>query len=205
MNASQKEAGDLVEITGGASKGQEGVLQEKVSKGWNIKLQDGNVVLVAFPFIKLLAKAGESAESPQSEESLESEALPETEPENSEAEEIAGDSSANPSPASEETGEASEDADQTPSRAPANQGVNEEIEIPENIKKMTTVQLRDLAKEKGVSVARTKADFLKIIKEKNPDEDLERLKGKILFDRVSELHISRLRSKEDLRVLLSVK
>ena len=67
---------------------------------------------------------------------------------------------------------------------------------------MTVAQLRDLAKEKGVSIARTKDDFLRIIKELNPDEDLERLKGKVLFDRVSELHISRLRSKEDLQKLL---
>ena len=68
---------------------------------------------------------------------------------------------------------------------------------------MTTLQIRDLAKQKGVSIAHTKADFLRIIKEKNPDEDLERLKGKVLFDRVSELHISRLRSKEDLQALLA--
>ena len=206
MNASQKEAGDLVKITGGANKEKEGILQEKVSKGWNIKLHSGEVVLTAFPFIKLLAKAGESAESPQSEARLESEALPEAEPENSEAEEIAEDSNPNPSPASEELGEATivinEHADQSSATTPTDPGEDEEIEIPENIKKMTTVQLRDLAKQKGVSVARTKDDFFRIIKEKNPGEDLERLKGKILFDRVSELHISRLRSKEDLQKLL---
>ena len=208
-SSNQKEVGDHVKITAGACKGQEGVLQEKVSKGWNIKLHDGEVVLAAFPFIKLQAKAGESEESPQSEESLESEALPETETVNSVAEEIAEDSNANPSPASEETGEESiaisEDTDQMPADAPSAPGANEEIEIPENIKKMTTVQLRDLAKQKGVSVARTKEDFLRLIKSMNPEEDLERLKGKVLFDRVSELHISRLRSKEDLRILLSVK
>ena len=68
---------------------------------------------------------------------------------------------------------------------------------------MTTLQIRELSKQKGVSIAHTKADFLRIIKEKNPDEDLERLKGKVLFDRVSELHISRLRSKEDLQALLA--
>ena len=73
----------------------------------------------------------------------------------------------------------------------------------ENIEKMTTLQLRGLAKQKGVSVARTKEDFLRIIKEKKPGEDMERLKGKVLFDQVSELHISRLRSKEDLQKLLS--
>ena len=68
---------------------------------------------------------------------------------------------------------------------------------------MTTLQIRELSKQKGIAIARTKADFLRIIKEKNLDEDLERLKGKVLFDRVSELHISRLRSKEDLQALLA--
>jgi len=47
-------------------------------------------------------------------------------------------------------------------------------------------------------VARTKEDFLCIIKEKYPEEDLNLLKGKTLNDRVSELHISRLRSKQEL-------
>ena len=191
-----KQIGDLVTITAGANKGQEGVLQEKVSKGWNIKLQSGEIVLAAFPFIKLLPKAGESEESPQSEEPLESEDLPEAEPENSKAEEIAEQTNEDSSPPSEETVDASEDADLES---------GEEIEIPDDIKKMTVAQLRDLAKEKGVSIARTKDDFLRIIKEKNPDEDLERLKGKVLFDRVSELHISRLRSKEDLQKLLAQK
>ena len=203
--SNQKEAGDHVKITAGANKGQEGILQEKVSKGWNIKLQSGEVVLAAFPFIKLLAKAGESEGCPQSEEPLESEALPEAETENSEAEEIAEDSSENPSPKSEETGDANEDAERLPANAPTDQGVNEEIEIPDDIKKMTVAQLRNLAKEKGVSIARTKDDFLRIIKSMNPEEDLERLKGKVLFDRVSELHISRLRSKEDLQRLLAQK
>ena len=57
--ASQKQAGDLVTITAGVNRGQEGVLQEKASKGWNIKLQTGEVVLASFPFIKLIAKKGE--------------------------------------------------------------------------------------------------------------------------------------------------
>ena len=202
-----KQIGDLVRITGGAHTEKEGILQEKVNKGWNIKLQSGEIVLAAFPFIKLLAKAGESEESPQSEESQGGEPVSEAEPENSEAEEIAEQTNENPSLVSEETGEetsdANEEADQSPINAPSAPGTIEETEIPENIKKMTTVQLRELAKEKGVSVARTKDDFLRIIKSMNPDEDLERLKGKILFDRVSKLHISRLRSKDDLQKLLA--
>lgn len=67
---------------------------------------------------------------------------------------------------------------------------------------MTVKQLQALAKQSGISIARTKADFLRIIQAKHPGEDLQRLKGKTLFDRVSELHISRLRSKEDLLRLL---
>ena len=43
--------------------------------------------------------------------------------------------------------------------------------------------------------------FHGVVKAKN---DLERLKGTVLFDRVSELHISRLRTKEDLVRMLSV-
>ena len=74
---------------------------------------------------------------------------------------------------------------------------------PNAITKLNTIQLCDFAKRKSISIARTKADFLQIIKDKNPGEDLERLKGKVLFDRVSELHISRLRPKEDLQKLLS--
>ena len=65
------------------------------------------------------------------------------------------------------------------------------------------IKLRELAKQKGVTIARTKTDFLITIKEKHPGEDLERLKGKMLFDRVSELHISRLRSKKELQALLA--
>ena len=146
---SQKQVGDLVKITGGTNKTEEGILHEKTSRGWQIKLRSGEVILTSFPFVKLIAKKGEFEENLQSEQPQDSELL------------------------------------------------------PAEINKMNMLQLRELAKQKGVAIARTKADFLRIIKVKNPDEDLERLKGKVLFDRVSELHISRLRSKEELRKLLS--
>ena len=55
-----------------------------------------------------------------------------------------------------------------------------------------------------MSVACTKTDFCRIIKEKHPDEDFAFLKGKALFDRVKELHISRLRSKDEMVILLTV-
>jgi len=72
----------------------------------------------------------------------------------------------------------------------------------QDITKMTVKQLQALAKQRGIGIARTKSDFLRIIKEKNPDEDLDQLTGKTLFNRVGELHISRLRTKEDLVRLL---
>ena len=196
-----KQAGDLVQITGGAFKGQVGILQEKVSKGWNIKLPSGEVVLALFPFVKLIAKQGEFEVNRQTEQPQDSEPVPEAESEIGSADEIAQDAPERPCSASGETGDEiaapGEDIAQTPTSAAGNGGVED------SIAKLTILQLRDLAKRKGVSVARTKADFLSLIKEKNPDEDLEQLKGKVLFDRVSELHISRLRSKEDLQKLLA--
>ncbi len=73
----------------------------------------------------------------------------------------------------------------------------------QDITKMTVKQLQALAKQRGIGIARIKSDFLRIIKEKNPDEDLDQLVGKTLFNRVRELHISRLRAKEELVWMLS--
>jgi len=72
-----------------------------------------------------------------------------------------------------------------------------------DITKMTVKQLQELAKQRGIGIARTKSDFLRIIQEKNPDEDLDQLVGKTLFNRVSDFHISRLRTKQDLIRLLT--
>ena len=199
-SSNQKEVGDLAKISGGANKEKEGILQEKVRKGWNLKLQNGNVVLAAFPFIKIIAKKGEFEDNEPWKSILASEA--ETESVSSESEITAQDASENPSAGSDE--EITTPANAT-SDTPENAESVNIAEIPDNLAQKTTVQLRNLAKQNGVSVARTKADFLRIIKEMNPDEDLERLKGKVLFDRVSELHISRLRSKEDLQKLLAQK
>ena len=69
------------------------------------------------------------------------------------------------------------DEAQVSTEAIGNGRVKEDTEIPDDLDKMTILQLRDLAKRQGISIARTKADFLRIIKEKNSDEDLERLKG----------------------------
>ena len=59
-----------------ANKGEENVLHEKVSKGWNIKLRSGEVVLTSFPFVKLIAKQGEFEENQQTDQSQESEPAP---------------------------------------------------------------------------------------------------------------------------------
>ncbi|MBT7790553.1 MAG: hypothetical protein HN757_16920 [Calditrichaeota bacterium] len=64
-------------------------------------------------------------------------------------------------------------------------------------------QLQALAKQRGIGIAPTKSDFLRIIKEKSPDDDLDQLVGRTLFNRVRELHISRLRTKADLMRMLS--
>ena len=212
MNAtSQKQAGDLVTITAGVNKDKAGILQEKAGKGWNIKLRSGEVVLTSFPFIKLISKKGEFEDTDPwksilAGEVAEDQGTPTTEPEIDGSCEITQYAPESPGTASRETSDEivtpGEDIAQAPTGAEGNGGIEENTEISENLTKMTTLQLRGLAKRKGVSVARTKADFLRIIKEKHPDEDLERLKGKVLFDRVSELHISRLRSKEDLQKLL---
>ena len=75
--------------------------------------------------------------------------------------------------------------------------------IPESLSKLSVRELWTLAKQRGVSVARTKADFLRIIEANFPEVNLATLKGKTLFDTVSSLHISRLRSKGDLLVILA--
>ena len=214
--ANQKQAGDFVKITGGLYKREEGILHEKTSKGWNVKLKSGEIVLTSFPFVVVLAKKGEFEEgepwkSILAEDFAKDQDVPIPEAESAIAQEntIAQHAPERPGTASEETGDAiitpGKDAAQAPAGAEGNGRIEEGTEISENLAKLTTLQLRDLAKRKRVAIARTKADFLLIIKEKNPDEDLEQLKGKVLFDRVSELHISRLRSKEDLQRLLAQK
>ena len=75
--------------------------------------------------------------------------------------------------------------------------------IPDSLSKLSVRELWGLAKQRGVSVARTKADFLRIIEANFPEVNLATLKGKTLFDTVSSLHISRLRSKGDLLIILA--
>ena len=210
----QKQVGDLVRITGGRHKTEESILHEKTSRGWNVKLKNGKIILTAFPFIVVLAKKGEFEDGEPWKSILaedfaedKDELIPVAEPVIAQENTTAQNTLESPGTVSETTGDAiiapGKDAAQAPAGATGNGRIEENTEVTENIAKMTMLQLRELAKQKGVAIARTKADFLRIIKEKNPGEDPKQLKGKVLFDRVSELHISRLRSKEDLQTLLS--
>ena len=90
-----------------------------------------------------------------------------------------------------------------PKSNPAPETATEANVVQNPYEQMTVVELQKLAKERDISIARTKADFVRIIKEMEPDCDTGTLKGPALFNKVSELHISRLRSKKDLVELLS--
>jgi len=172
MSTPKKKIGDRVMITGGQNKDKVGVIVDKERRGWTIELEDGSRVTASFPMVALVEVTTqvEQAGREQQQEAAEAE-----------------------SPTTEV--EVPQEAD------PTAQAAEPTPEIPEggqDIAKMTVKQLQALAKQRGIGIARTKKDFLRIIMEKHSDEDLERLKGKVLFDRVSELHISRLRTKEDL-------
>ena len=201
-----KQIGDLIHISRGQHKGEDGVLRDRSQRGWLIELATGEKLDLMFTFVRLQARKGtfedtDPWKSILAGEVAEDQNAPITEPEIDGSSEIAQDAPESPCTAYETAGAEiiapGEDIAQSPTSAAGNGGVED------SIANMTILQLRDLAKQKGVSIARTKADFLIIIKEKKLDEDLERLKGKVLFDRISELRISRLRSKEDLQKLLS--
>ena len=179
MNTPKKKLGDRVMITAGQHKDKVGVIVDQERRGWVIELEDcpgeggeRTRVTASFPMVALIEASAqtEQAGSEQAQDTAEAES-PTAETET--PQEADPDAQGEAEPTSETPGE-------------------------QNITKMTVKQLQALAKQRGIGIARTKDDFLRIIKEKNPDEDLERLKGKVLFDRVGELHISRLRTKEDL-------
>lgn len=70
--------------------------------------------------------------------------------------------------------------------------------------KLTIKQLQDQAKASGISIARTKADFLGILKHKT-GADFSHLSGKDLQALIKEHKIAALRSKDDLIDLLKAK
>lgn len=189
MSTTKKKIGDRIRITGGRYKDRIGVITGKERRSWTVELEDGRQVNVSFPMVALVEASAqtEQAGGEQAQETAESES-PATEAESPQKADPAAGTTSQP-----------DHTDNTADRAiQADTNDNE----PEDLTKLTVKQLQALAKRRGISVARTKSDFLRIIRAKFPDEDLQRLKGKALFDRVGELHISRLRSKEDLLRLL---
>lgn len=181
MSTVKKQIGDRVMITAGQFKDQTGKLTAKNRGGWTVELEDGQQVSASFPMVALLPSS-EDQEAPETTETQETES--------------SSDASSNDQVESSTESDPSSELQEQPSET---QSEGESTDIT----KMTVKQLQALAKQRKIGIARTKSDFLRIIKEKNPDEDLDQLKGKTLFDRVTELHISRLRTKADLISLLS--
>ena len=191
MSTQKKQLGDVVRINRGEYKDKTGILEAKEQRTWRVRLENGETVSVPFPFVEVIASplpkavSNETTETevivePQAQEQAEStppetDSPPETIPESTPTETV---------PTSESTPQESTAAES-------------------DINKLSVKQLQELAKQRGIGIARTKADFLRIIQKTQPEEDLTLLKGPALFNRVTELHISRLRSKEDLQNLLS--
>jgi len=181
MSTVKKQVGDRVMITAGQHKDETGKLTAKNRGGWTVKLEDGQQVSASFPMVALLPSA-EEQEAQETTETQETESVSVV----SSNDEVEALTESDPSSQSEEQPNGAQDGGEST-----------------DITKMTVKQLQAQAKQRGIGIARTKSDFLRIIKEKNPDEDLDQLKGKTLFDRVTELHISRLRTKADLVRMLT--
>lgn len=208
MSTTKKKIGDRIRITGGRHKDRGGVITGKERRGWTVELEacsneggERRQVNVPFPMVALVEASaqaqqagGERAQgNAEAESTVAAAGVPqETVP--AAGATVHSDPTDN---AADQSIQADADGNEPESQASSASGKE-----PEDITKLTVKQLQALAKQRGIGIARTKADFLRIIKAKHPDEDLERLKGKTLFDRVGELHISRLRSKDDLLRLL---
>ena len=191
MSKVKKQIGDQVMVTAGEFKSQTGKIVDKERHGWTIELEDGQRVSVSFPMVALVQN---------SEPEIEDEAQP-SEQETA-AEATDSDQALEPAEQEDSETQTEQTEDSAATSNTEEQDPNAEAGA-QDITKMTVKQLQALAKQRGIGIARTKSDFLRIIKEKNPDEDLDQLTGKTLFNRVSELHISRLRTKEDLVRMLS--
>ena len=186
MSNVKKQIGDTVQITAGQFKSQTGKLIAKDRRGWAVELEDGQQVSASFPMVALI----ESSEQQTDQETQPSEE--ESAVESSESTQTEDDAAQAESDTQTEETTDSESASDTEGQDPNSQSAEQDVT------KMTVKQLQALAKQRGIGIARTKSDFIRIIKEKNPDEDLDQLTGKTLFNRVSELHVSRLRTKADL-------
>ena len=71
--------------------------------------------------------------------------------------------------------------------------------------KLTIKQLQKLAQNNGIAVARTKKDFIKLLKPLEPNVDLDSLKGLELKNLIKKHKIGALRSKDELISLLKGK
>ena len=163
MNATQnkqKQIGDQVRITAGQFKDRIGQITGKERRGWTITLDDSAQTTVPFPMVILIeADTAEPTEVAviESTEAAESAAT---------AEESVPEESVAQSEATEQT-QTKRNRRKTAQTETGGSGENGETTT--EVAKMTVRQLWALAKERGVSVARTKSDFFRIIKAMNPD------------------------------------
>jgi len=215
----KKQIGDRVVITGGPRKGMQGNISELQGLKATIKLDDGTEVRAGVAWLDLVPT--EQLVAPVETAETESEPIPvETaiEPEATQTLEVTPDTAPPESQPVEPTvsEQAPEPATVAPESAPVAtkrtrkrntepvpETATESNVVQNPYEKMTVVELQKLAKERDISIARTKADFVRIIQQQEPDIDIDTLKGPALFNKVSELHISRLRSKKDLVGLLT--
>jgi len=191
MSKVKKQIGDQVMVTAGQFKSQTGKIVDKERRGWIIELEDGQRVSVSFPGVALVQNSEQQADT--GSQSSERETAAEATDSNQIEEPVEQADSEAQNEQTEDSEAASNNEEQDP-LSEANE---------QDVTKMTVKQMQAMAKQRGIGIARTKSDFLRIIKEKNPDEDLDQLTGKTLFNRVSELHISRLRTKDDLVRMLT--
>jgi len=70
---------------------------------------------------------------------------------------------------------------------------------------LTVKQLQTLAKQNGISIARTKADFIKMLDAAEPGVHHGDMSGAVLMAKVKQYNIGALRSKDDLAKLLADK
>ena len=200
MSTVKKQIGDQVMITAGQFKNQTAKLTVKNRGGWTVELEDGQQVAVSFPMVALVPEAEQQIEQTTEETQPVQEDNLTSSNESDPVEDTAVQSDSELPIEETITSELGSGEDLTAERT--EQNLNQ-LTGDHDITKMTVKQLQALAKQRGIGIARTKPDFLRIIKEKNPDEDIERLKGKTLFNRVSELHVSRLRTRDDLVRMLT--
>jgi len=205
-NSKPKQIGDQVRVTAGQHKNLVGVITAKERRGWTIEIEDGSLISVPFPMVALI-DAGDTVEAvtepiegSSAAQSSPISAMTEL-PEDSISQDVIS-SESEPVEQADDESVSETDSQSDPADQQSGSDTLNSTEASE-ISKMTVKELWALAKQRGVSVARTKTDFLRIIKEKHPDEDLALLKGKALYDRVGELHISRLRTKAEMVRLLS--